>query len=278
VRKPRLAWLEAASVYLVTFLVSLVEASLRASTPDVNAVVAQNYIEHGSNTYETGSGDLSREKREGEGAAEATMKLEESDREHKLYGAIYHDDKNETKWYEDAQKEATGAYTPPPYYVKEGPMPTISDSLFSLIILIYVSVIFVFMFFSFCWKEPEPPPPDPAHKNIPMITSILEEMEKQELENKKAAEAAAVAAALSDDSGSLSCNGATVTEMVEMKNIENSNKSNTAVNAGDSGQGGKTESDTIIVNVITEKAKNAAAAGSGSKATKGDSNVKEEQV
>ena len=53
------------------------------------------------------------------------------------------------------------------------------DSLFSLIILIYVSVIFVFMFFSFCWKEPEPPPPDPAHKNIPMITSILEEMEKQ---------------------------------------------------------------------------------------------------
>ena len=50
----------------------------------------------------------------------------------------------------------------------------------------------------------------------------------QELENKKAAEAAAVAAALSDDSGSLSCNGATVTEMVEMKNIENSNKSNTA--------------------------------------------------
>jgi hypothetical protein len=35
------------------------------------------------------------------------------------------------------------------------------------------------MFFSFCWKEPEPPPPDPAHKNIPMITSMLEEMEKQ---------------------------------------------------------------------------------------------------
>ena len=51
-----------------------------------------------------------------------------------------------------------------------------------------------------------------------------------------------------------------------------------SVNAGDSGQGGKAESDTIIVNVITEKAKNAAAAGSGSKATKGDSNVKEEQV
>ena len=57
----------------------------------------QNYIEDSNNNYETGSGDLSREKREGEGAAEATMKLEESDREHKLYGAIYHDDKNETK-------------------------------------------------------------------------------------------------------------------------------------------------------------------------------------
>ena len=36
------------------------------------------------------------------------------------------------------------------------------------------------MFFAFCWKEPEPPPPDPAHKNIPMITSMLEEMEKAE--------------------------------------------------------------------------------------------------
>ena len=38
------------------------------------------------------------------------------------------------------------------------------------------------MFFAFCWKEPEPPPPDPAHKNIPMITSMLDEMEKQERE------------------------------------------------------------------------------------------------
>ena len=61
-------------------------------------------------------------------------------------------------------------------------MPTISDSLFSLIILIYVGVIFIFMFFAFCWKEPEPPPPDPAHKNIPMITTMLEEMEKAESE------------------------------------------------------------------------------------------------
>ena len=55
----------------------------------------QNHIEHGGNNY--GSDDLSREKREEGGAAEATMKLEESEREHKIYGAIYHDDKNETK-------------------------------------------------------------------------------------------------------------------------------------------------------------------------------------
>merc|ERR1719411_1276898 len=73
----------------------------------------------------------------------------------------------------------------PPSSYKDGPMPTISDSLFSLIILIYVGVIFIFMFFAFCWKEPEPPPPDPAHKNIPMITSMLDEMEKQIEENKK---------------------------------------------------------------------------------------------
>ncbi len=80
----------------------------------------------------------------------------------------------------------------PPKDFRDGPMPTISDSLFSLIILIYVGVIFVFMFFAFCWKEPEPPPPDPAHKNIPMITSMLDEMEKQEA--AKAAEEAALAA------------------------------------------------------------------------------------
>lgn len=71
---------------------------------------------------------------------------------------------------------------------ESGPMKTISDSLFSLIILIYVAVIFIFMFFAFCWKEPEPPPPDPAHKNIPMITSMLDEMEKQMEENKRAEE------------------------------------------------------------------------------------------
>ena len=39
----------------------------------------------------------------------------------------------------------------PPSWHRDGPMPTISDSLFSLIILIYVSVIFIFMFFAF-WQ------------------------------------------------------------------------------------------------------------------------------
>lgn len=37
-------------------------------------------------------------------------------------------------------------------YVKGG-MPLMSDSLFSLIILIYVSVAFLFVFFMFCWKN-----------------------------------------------------------------------------------------------------------------------------
>ena len=39
----------------------------------------------------------------------------------------------------------------PPSWHRDGPMPTISDSLFSLIILVYVSVIFIFMFFAF-WR------------------------------------------------------------------------------------------------------------------------------
>ncbi len=88
--------------------------------------------------------------------------------------------------------------TPPQGY-KDGPLPHISDALFSLIILVYVTVIFLFMFFSFCWKEPKPPPPDPAHKNIPMITSMLEEMEKQEQEAAAAAAAAASAATEAED-------------------------------------------------------------------------------
>lgn len=164
------------------------------------------------------------------------------------------------RWFEDSQlhldeSAAGSANTPPPWYDKEGPMPTISDSLFSLIILIYVSVIFVFMFFSFCWKEPEPPPPDPAHKNIPMITSILEEMEKQEAENKKAAEAAQLASESSSSHNEM-------TEMVEMKNIENSK-------ADGNGSVVKKDSDTIIVNVITEKSKSVSV---------NDSKVKEEQV
>lgn len=87
--------------------------------------------------------------------------------------------KKEEEPWTDPFTYPNGTRKSPPTDYMDGPMPTISDSLFSLIILIYVSVIFVVMFFAFCWKEPEPPPPDPAHKNIPMITSMLEEMEKQ---------------------------------------------------------------------------------------------------
>lgn len=107
----------------------------------------------------------------------------------------------------------------PPITYKDGPMPTISDSLFSLIILIYVGVIFVFMFFAFCWKEPDPPPPDPAHKNIPMITSMLEEMEKQEAEAKALAEAEAAAAELVAHMTGTGENG----EVTEMKDLSNDN-------------------------------------------------------
>merc|ERR1712141_815369 len=116
---------------------------------------------------------------------------------------------------------------------ESGPMPTISDSLFSLIILIYVGVIFVVMFFAFCWKEPEPPPPNPAHKNIPMITSMLEEMEKQEMAAKAAevaSEAEEAAQAASSEAligmqpeltnGNTTGNGTTtIQEATEMKEL-----------------------------------------------------------
>ena len=35
-----------------------------------------------------------------------------------------------------------------------GPMPTITDSLFSLIIFIYVMITFLYLFYGFCWVEP----------------------------------------------------------------------------------------------------------------------------
>ena len=110
-------------------------------------------------------------------------------------------------------------------------MPTISDSLFSLIILIYVGVIFVVMFFAFCWKEPEPPPPNPAHKNIPMITSMLEEMEKQEMAAKAAEVASSEALIgtmqpeLTNGNGTTG-NGTTTQEATEMKELSSNDKVN----------------------------------------------------
>ena len=157
---------------------------------------------------------------------------------------------------------------------ESGPMKTISDSLFSLIILIYVAVIFIFMFFAFCWKEPEPPPPDPAHKNIPMITSMLDEMEKQIEENKKEEEERISI----EKEGSI---GKECTEMTELKTgIEISrydsstsiNKSKLAVKTpkeleNNSATINRKDAETIVVNVITEKTKSSASV-----------NFKEEQV
>ena len=117
-----------------------------------------------------------------------------------------------------------GSRKVPPEWYKDGPMPTISDSLFSLIILIYVGVIFVFMFFAFCWKEPEPPPPDPAHKNIPMITSMLEEMEKAEAAAKAAELEAQEAANGTNEEG---------TEMKDLNNDKVNVVSETPDNAGE---------------------------------------------
>ena len=157
-----------------------------------------------------------------------------------------------------------------------GPMKTISDSVFSLIILIYVSVIFVFMFFAFCWKEPEPPPPDPAHKNIPMITSMLDEMEKQMEENKRAEEERI---SIEKDNGSI---GKECTEMTEFKNGIDKSKydSTNSINQSksitlkstkelenNSAAISRKDAETIVVNVITEKSKSSTSV-----------NFKEEQV
>jgi len=159
---------------------------------------------------------------------------------------------------------------------ESGPMKTISDSVFSLIILIYVSVIFVFMFFAFCWKEPEPPPPDPAHKNIPMITSMLDEMEKQMEENKRAEEERI---SIEKDNGSI---GKECTEMTEFKNGIDKSKydSSNSINQSKSltvksskemenntAAISRKDAETIVVNVITEKSKSSTSV-----------NFKEEQV
>ena len=146
---------------------------------------------------------------------------------------------------------------------ESGPMKTISDSLFSLIILIYVAVIFIFMFFSFCWKEPEPPPPDPAHKNIPMITSMLDEMEKQMEENNKREEEKR--ASIETEEAENEC-----TEMAEIKrgtdNPIHEGKTTTESESRMTLTNGKElernmmapnrkDAETIVVNVITETTK-----------------------
>ena len=211
---------------------SLTESTLRSYG-------SQNKLQH--------EDDLSREKREDieKNIASLTSGTYE-----------YHDmdlmNDTDVPYHHNYLEETEQTRTAPSWHV-EGPMPTISDSLFSLIILIYVSVIFVFMFFSFCWKEPDPPPPDPAHKNIPMITSMLEEMEKQELENKRAVEEAEAEKAAKEQ---LSLGGES-TEMVEMKPVSTCiDKNGSAGAANGEGNGSvRKDADTIVVNVITEKSK-----------------------
>ena len=44
------------------------------------------------------------------------------------------------------------SYTVPPGH-RDGGLPLISDSLFSLIIMLYVLLAFVFVFFLFCWRR-----------------------------------------------------------------------------------------------------------------------------
>ena len=47
---------------------------------------------------------------------------------------------------QQSDNEPSGPY-------ERGGMPLMSDSVFSLIILIYVSVAFLFVFFMFCWRN-----------------------------------------------------------------------------------------------------------------------------
>lgn len=72
-------------VSFVFVFTSIVESTLRSSTARENSVML-------TNGQLLNNQDLSREKRE-----ESNLPLLESDREHKLHGPIYHDDRNETK-------------------------------------------------------------------------------------------------------------------------------------------------------------------------------------
>ena len=49
------------------------------------------------------------------------------------------------------EEEGEEAHVPPDH--KDGGLPLISDSVFSLIIMIYVLLAFFFVFFLFCWRR-----------------------------------------------------------------------------------------------------------------------------
>ena len=79
---------------------------------------------------------------------------------HKLYSAVgdkssshYSDSIEAQDSIEKAISNITFSNGVPEGPYKKGGMPLMSDSLFSLVILIYVSVAFLFVFFMFCWKN-----------------------------------------------------------------------------------------------------------------------------
>ena len=98
--------------------------------------------------------------------------IEEYLQQHSLVFQIEIQISNYCRWYEDAQKEATGAYTPPPYYVKEGPMPTISGVI---TISNFVSLHFFWKLFRIFWK-------DWKMKNVIIVKSAMKCSPQQSLE------------------------------------------------------------------------------------------------
>uniref|UniRef100_A0A0K2T713 Uncharacterized protein n=1 Tax=Lepeophtheirus salmonis TaxID=72036 RepID=A0A0K2T713_LEPSM len=59
-----------------------------------------------------------------------------------------------------------------PNWHRSGGLPMISDSAFSLIILIYVSIPFLCMFFLFCWKTAETEDENKlGQSNCPLMTN-----------------------------------------------------------------------------------------------------------
>merc|ERR1719193_1278900 len=70
---------------------------------------------------------------------------------------------NKTELARDDQLSRTRPDVPPHH--RDGGLPLISDSVFSLIIMIYVLLAFFFVFFLFCWRR-GPDRPFPSSKGV----------------------------------------------------------------------------------------------------------------